>query len=483
MRHCLIILKNFDMKNKIIFLLLIIVATFFLVSCDVLKIDPVDSITQDSYWKTPAEATAAAIGLNDRLQNVSLWTGVWGDLRADIFSRTRGNLVGNLLNVMNNNLSPGTEFGNWARLYTAIGQANWMLSNLPKVNGLTETQLNEFIGEAKFARAYCYYYAVRIWGDVPLITEPYTSATQDFLLPRTPKAQVLAQIEADIDDAVAKAPKTYGSVVNTKGRPTHWAALALKTDFSLWMAKVEGQAAYLQKSLDAANTLITTGSFNLVPTASYLNIFSAKNTVESIYEIQFNVTQNELQDAGNGNSNSPAALSSYAPFGQFNRLLVAEKLIAIVESGDKRFEAITLDLNSTLPKYIKYRGTPTGTQEVTYYDANIIIYRLADIILLKAEALNELNRTDEAITELNRIRTRAGLPATTAKAKAEVKDAILKERYIELCAEGKRWFDLIRNGVVSQEIPLIINSDNILWPIHESLINANSKLEQNAYYR
>ncbi len=332
------------MKKFISILLEAILIVPFLTSCAKLDLTPVDSITQDKYWNTPDEAAAAVVGLNDNLQTVALWSGVWGDLRADIYSSTRGNLVQTLTDVMKNNLTSESPFGNWTRLYTAIGTANWILKNLSKVQGLTDVTRNQYMGEALFARSFCYYYAVRIWGDVPLITEPYTSATDDFFQPRNSKAEVYAQIEKDIEEAILKLPVSFGSISNTKGRPTKWAALALKTDYSLWMAKVEGRAGYAQKSLEAANELLSKSGLSLVSTANYATIFSSKNTTESIYEIQFNNSINEVQDNGTGSSFSPAALTSYDPFGSFNRLLIHEKLISTFEPGDARVNAVTLDI-------------------------------------------------------------------------------------------------------------------------------------------
>lgn len=454
------------------------VLTGLLSACNVLDTKPVDSITQDNFWNTPDEAKAAAVGLNDGLQDATMWVGVWGDLRADIFSSKRGNLVQGLVDVMQNNLSAGTQYGNWTRLYTVIGRANWILANLSRVPGLNPSLQNQYTGEAAFARAFSYYYAVRLWGDVPLITEPYTSATSDFLQPRTPKAQVLAQIEKDIEVAIAQLPTVYSTLSDTKGRPTRWAALALQTDYALWMAKVEGKTDYYAKALAAANQIIDTGGFSLVTGAAYANLFTVKNQPESIYEIQFNNSQNELQE-----NDSPASLTSYVPFSATNRLLIHEKLLATFEPNDLRVPAITLDVTTSFPKYIKYRGSPTGIQQLTFFDANIIIYRLADIILLRAEMLNDQGRTADALLDLNRIRSRAGLPASMATTQAQVKDAILKERYVELCVEGKRWFDLVRNGVVTRELPLITDPANYLWPINEGLLNANPKLVQNAYYK
>ncbi|NJO68884.1 MAG: RagB/SusD family nutrient uptake outer membrane protein [Bacteroidetes bacterium] len=128
-------------------------------------------------------------------------------------------------------------------------------------------------------------------------------------------------------------------------------------------------------------------------------------------------------------------------------------MISTFETGDARVPAITQDLTSSTPIFLKHLGTPTGTQQYRYYDSNNIIYRLADIILLKAETLNELGRTPEALVELNSIRTRAGLPSVASVSQSEVRDFILKERYVELCLEGKRWYDLIRSGVISRELP------------------------------
>lgn len=239
---------------------------------------------------------------------------------------------------------------------------------------------------------------------------------------------------------------------------------------------------YLQKAVGAADQLLAPSSpFRLVATGQYADIFYKKNSQESIFEVQFDVARNELQ--GDGGSNSPYALTAYAPFAPFNRFSISEKFVAAAEAGDARIAALTFAFNSSLPIYTKYKGTPTGNQEITYGDANLFIYRLADIILLKAEALNDLGQTNLAIPLINQIRNRAGLINTTASTPDQVRDAILKERYIELHAEGKRWFDLIRNNVVTREIPGVKGSEHILWPIHESVINENPNIIQNTYYK
>lgn len=137
-------------------------------------------------------------------------------------------------------MGPSNGLVNWTRLYTAIGRANFVLNNLDKVSGLPGPLKNQYIGEALFTRSLCYFYLIRLWGDVPLVTKAFTSANEEFNLPRTPKKEVFAQIEKDLATALPFLPSNYGANVSeTKGRATKWAVLALQTDLFLWLAKVE----------------------------------------------------------------------------------------------------------------------------------------------------------------------------------------------------------------------------------------------------
>ncbi len=454
-------------------------------SCEVLDLKPVSEISQENFWQTPDDAESAAIALYDGMQSGLIWMSVWGEVRADVFSRTQGNVVSALGEVLDNRLSASTTFGTWQPLYRIINRANLMLTNLEGIGGISESKRNQYLGEAYFARAISYYYAVRIWGDVPLVTEPFRSASANFDIPRRPKAEVFALIEADLEMAATLLPTSYTSGIETRGRATKGAAKALQTDVFLWMAQLEGGgAAYFQKAVAAADAVIGNGLYALLPAAQYSSLFFTKNTQESIFELQFDVKNNELQDPNSGGgTHAPAALTLALPLNNFDRLAISEKFLAAAEPNDLRLKYFTFNLDTQAPRFLKYPGTPTGTNQLMFLDANIIFYRLADILLLRAEALNALDQPDEAIVILNRIRSRAGLSNTTATTKEELKAAILQERYVELAAEGKRWFDLVRNGVALEKIDNIEDPANLLWPIREDVMAQNSALIQNSFYK
>ena len=454
-------------------------------ACEVLDLKPVSEISQENFWQTPDDVESAAIALYDGMQSGLIWTSVWGEVRADVFSRTQGNVVADLSEVLDNRLSASSTFGTWAPLYNIINRANLLLFNIEAIPGLTEGKKNQYLGEAYFARAISYYFAVRNWGDVPLVTEPFLSASADFDVPRSPKAQIFAQIESDLEMAVALLPSAYTSELETRGRATKGAAQALQTDVFLWIAQLEGGGApYFQQAIVAADAVINNGLYALLPTDQYNALFFTKNTRESIFELQFDVKNNELQDPNSsGGNHAPAALTLAQPFNNFDRLAISQQFLDATEPGDLRLEYFTFNLDTEAPRFLKYPGTPTGTNEFVFLDANIIFYRVADILLLKAEALNALGQTAEATTIVNQIRNRAGLANTTATSPEEVKAAILQERYIELAAEGKRWFDLVRNGVAVETMDNINDPANVLWPVREDIIEQNSAVEQNSFYK
>ncbi len=454
-------------------------------ACEVLDLKPVSEISQENFWQTPDDAAAAVTAIYDGLQSGLIWTSVWGEVRADVFSRTQGNVVAALSEVLDNRISPSTTFGTWEPLYNIINRTNLVLINVESIPGLSEGKKNQYLGEAYFARAISYFFAVRVWGDVPLVTEPFLSASDDFEIPRSPKADVFAQIEADLEMAVTLLPTSYTSAVETRGRATKGAAQALQTDVFLWIAQLEGGGApYFQQAVASADAVLGNSLYGLLSAEQYNTLFFTKNTQESIFELQFDVANGELQDPeSSGGTSAPAALTLALPFNNFDRLAISEQFLAAVEPGDLRLEYFTFNLDTEAPRFFKYPGTPNGTNELMFLDANIIFYRVADILLLKAEALNALGQSAEAAVIVNQIRNRAGLANTTATSPEEVKAAILQERYVELAAEGKRWFDLVRNGVALETMDNISDPANLLWPVREDVIEQNSAIEQNSFYQ
>ena len=480
-------MKKFNNIHKVV--IAIGSLCMMITACEVVDLEPISDIAGETFWKTPDDAEAGAIAIYDAMQNNNgnggmIWMSVWGEMRADVYSETLGNITNDLNQVLTNQIPTSSPFTQWDGLYLVVNRANLLLTNVGSIAQLTAAQREQYRGEAYFARALSYFYGLRVWGEVPLITEPYTSANQDFDVPRATKEAVLNQIETDLDSAVALLPLAYGSAAATRGRATVGAAQALQTDVFLWHAQVEGGGdAYLQRTVAAADVVLNNPNYALLSTEALPTLFFTKNTQESIFELQFDVQNNELQDDGAGGSNAPAALTLNFPYSGIERLAISEQWLAAVEPGDLRYEYFTFNKETVTPRFFKYPGTSTGEIDFMFLDANIIYYRLADILLLKAEALNQLGDAAGAVAIVNQIRERAGLSAITVSDPTAVKEAILQERYIELAAEGKRWFDLIRNGEAINKLSDISNPGSLVWPINQTIIDLNPLVEQNELYK
>jgi hypothetical protein len=236
---------------------------------------------------------------------------------------------------------------------------------------------------------------------------------------------------------------------------------------------------FYQKALAKCEEVMDDKQYKLVDGDKYADIFTVgkQNTSESIFELSYlpNIT---MEGHNLDNEYVPATGNSY-------RVIPDNKLIAAFNAshGDMR-RTISFDVYDNKPYINKYTaGHPSITTNRRLQDANVVILRLADIILYRAEILNELDRTNDAIPFLNQIRARAGLPSTTASSQADVRLAIENERYLELCFEGNRWFDLVRTGRAQSNIPKLTDLNKILWPVpdHELGLNPNL-LPQNPGY-
>ena len=456
-----------------------------LAACDVLDVEPTSDITDANFWNTPADAAAAVNGVYDGLQTSMLWMAAYGDVRTgeDLFSTVRGNIAGDLVPLIENNLSADVGFANWSRFYSAIARSNNVLANLAGVEALSEDLRAQYRGEALFARALNYFWLVRLWGDVPIVTEPFTSPEGDVNVPQSPRADVYALIERDATEAAGLLPATYpGDAM--QGRATTAAAHALLADLFLWIGQVESDESALQRVIEQADAVISSGYYSLADT--YRDVFWRENTAEALFELQYDYEQGETHGNNSAGVNSPATLTLTGEYSPSTRLVVSQPFLASVEAGDLRIEQVFVDLDTEDPKTIKYLGTPTGNPEQpleSHYDANLIVYRLADVLLMKAEALNELGRTSEAIPLLNQIRARAGLPETTATSQDDFRRALLQERRVEFYAEGKRFFDLVRNGLAVEVLDNLSTEEAIYWPVHEQVLIRNPSIEQNPYYQ
>lgn len=468
------------MKRKATYILTIILATGILSSCKkVIDLSPESAISAESSLTNADAAQAAIIGCYDGLQSLPRTLLVWGEGRADVYGPSDLSVV-EQLQLINGNVNSNNSFCAWGDVYTTINRVNNVLKYVPAIPAFAAKE--SILGEAYFLRGLLYFYLVRTFENVPLITEPYYSTSQDYFPKQAEPAAVWAQVLSDLLAAETRVPDTYAALIDTKGRATKGAVRAVLADYYMWKKQY-------QDALDITAKIVTgsPANYTLVAGASYSTIFLSKNTTESIFELQFNNGTNE-----NGNT----IIGFFLPVGQTSPtaypggnwlVCPSQKLKDAFETGDLRKNATYLNTGSPSAPWrdvnkdygAKYIGTVVGSQRFT--DCNYILYRLADIILLRAEAYNELTQTSNAITELNKIRARAGLSATAAATQNDVRVAIENERLKELAFEGKRYFDLQRSGRYAA-VTGFTNPDWVRWPIASNELLINTNLDQNHGY-
>ncbi len=348
-----------------------------------------------------------------------------------------------------NGVTTNTHVLNQYRLdYQIIARANQILTTIDGVDFAADSK-NNLKGQAMFLRAYAYFELVRYFGKVPLHLTPVTNRAEA-ALPLTSVDSVYIQI---IKDADAAGKLLLNKAKQEPGRATSGAAKTLLANAYIVQKKWALAEALLKD-------VVTNDGYMLMP--DYNDAFSGtttnKNNQESVFEVQFqegsagyngSIIYNFLprpmtadeQKSITGTSN-PQALS-----GEGNNAPTPD-IIAAYEPGDKRKDAsiayVTLSgslRDDKVYPYIKKFAKPHALFNNT--GNNWPIYRYSEVLLFLAEALNEQNKASEAVTYLNMVRARAGLAASVA---TDLRDAIFKERRVELAFENKRWFDLVRSG-------------------------------------
>lgn len=437
-------------------------------SCsDILDKDPVSSFSGQGFYKTSSDAQAGVYGIYDALQSTfRVNFAYWGEGRADA---VQTNHAGDPNALKQNTLSQSITSARWNNIYETVSRANYAIKYIPTVFE-TESEFSlQLIAQAKALRALSYFYAVRVWGDVPLVIEPYESVEQEFFIPKTNKELVLDQIVEDLLFA-AENCKDNHSGEKTRILFTKGGANALLTQVYMWRKQYS-------EAVDTAQKVLDNNLYSLVPITDWSKIFTSGYSNESIFEVGYNETQtNALRVLY-----ALGADSDYYPSTSFRDAF---------EDGDLRKNLIYETTNANPKKIWKFFGEGFSDESPDPSSNNIVLLRLADIILLKAEAHNKLENTTEALKLLNLIRKRAGIPelnqAQAVTLYGSIEAAIAHERLIELSFEGHRWFDLVRTGKaidVMNPINGLSDEANFVWPIHEDALNRNPSLEQNNFYK
>ena len=353
----------------------------------------------------------------------------------------------------------------WAGLYNVIAQTNLTLQKVPGINPMDATRKAQVLGEARFLRAWAYFYLVRLYGDVPLILLPQSTSSPDFYPTRTATETVYAQIVEDLTIAEAAGlPWQQSSGTASKGAAK---ALLAKVYLSMAGFPLNKGTAYYKLAADKSLEVIKDGGFGLFDTYGELHSLATENKKEHMFGIQYlaAVATNPMQQLLLPNFKDVSAYSdevgSTVPTVNFYNSYEAGDLRAKDREGFFYTSYYTggngalKQLNA--PYIFKHfdivaNGT-LGTAGTAQSSLNWPQIRYAEVLLTYAEAQNRADGTPNqaAYDAVNAIRKRALLTPLAGLGQAQFEEAVWRERWHELCYEGITWFDMVRLRKVYNE--------------------------------
>lgn len=488
---------------------LLIITTFvaaIFMGCTKLDVNPVSSIDKNQFYQTESDAVAAVNGIYEIL--ITWPSGFYGmynnltiyldDLTTEYVKAGANTNSAHIRELSNSAVQPTNDFmkAGWAEAYIGINRANTIIDKLSEgANEIPSETKERLINEAKFLRALFYFNIVRWWGDVPLVLHDGEGEGS----PRTPVDKVYAQIVKDLEDA-SNLPAVFPG--STTGRATAGAALATLSKVYLTWAQTDSeegktkQAVLYNKAVEYSNRVIQLGKYRLVENVWDLFATNKKNGPEHIFSIQH-------AQSSNVSSHCVFAMgwSDSEPVLIVNDL----KFYNEIDNADQRKKgayAKTLwnpNKNSyftfKVPLFRKYIDTLNyASDQYAGRNMNYSYIRYAEVLLIKAEAENELNGpTVEAYDAINQVRRRAyWQPLTSASAydfsgltKEQFKKKLQDERFVEFVLEGQHWFDLVRWRKLVQTVKPQkpnVSAKNYLFPLPQEQLILNPNLKQNWGY-
>lgn len=497
---------------------------FIASSCtDWLDIRPESEIVLDDYWLNESQVNQVLSACYRSLTESGTMSRmlVWGELRSDNVTFGNG-MPTDMYKMLNVDISPDNEYCHWGSMYTVINYCNNFLYYAPRVVDLdpnfTESKLRAMEAEVLTIRALSYFYLVRTFGEVPWIETPSIDDAQEYTVPKSPEDTVLNNLVRDLETAMVFARDRFEIPDYNKGRITRNAVRALLADIYLWQEEYGKCVELCDQVLNDTEQQLA-----LVPGEDVISeVFYKGNSSESIFELQFDddimfnwVARDFFGYYGyqNGQWSFPGVLvtGDASPFdfqagtAKESEEDLREKDFLRQETGGDRYFVF---------KYagaLRQENITTGVSTYIYRSttANWIVYRLPEIMLMKAEALIQLETNlAEAMNLINATYLRANpelidgeLRLSNYNTKLDLDKLLLRERQRELMFEGKRWFDLMRLARRENEPSPLLNyvvkkftgsatiqatkmsvMDALFLPIHTDELKANPALEQNSYY-
>lgn len=458
--------------------LIVCISVFLLSSCKkMIDLAPPSEMSEGDFYQTGGDIEQAVTACYGMLQS----EGQYGlnyvflmEIRSDNasledFSKS-GARYGDIEAFNESTANPVIEQA-WRDSYKGIQYCNAVLANIDEVE-MSDMVKAERKGEVYFLRALTYFNLVRLWGDVPLITEKISDPFKSFGTPRTPADKIYAQIKEDLNNAVDMLPVNPSE----PGRAGKGAAQVLLGKVHLTLHNYMDAASILQ-------TVIQSGAYELQENFEDVFKISNENNSEIIFSIQY-MGGSEGEGSGYSNQFAPQGVTSIV--GGIGKTsgdnTPTASLYRAYAQNDKRLE-VTIGLVPDGRFYNKkYLSTPVLPESA---DNNFIVLRYADVLLMAAEALNEIGyNTAEPFEYINAIRSRAGLKEFTSnslKDQAAVRSYIADERQRELAFENHRWFDLLRTGKAlevmnSHEVygtQLNMGQHQVVFPIPQRELNTD----------
>lgn len=442
---------------------------------------PIDQLATDNVFKTKPTIISAVNGMyaafNEGLikpnyYKITYW---WSD-EGEI-SPIPGSEIGDI--ISGNIVPANTQLMQWVFFYRTIFRANTLIEKLPAVGTgiITETEKKQFIAAAKYVRAAEHFTLVTSWGDVPLITS--SSADENLNKPRTPANEVYDQIIKDLTEAAADLPATVNTS-NSKTIHNKFQPLALLAKVYLYLGRWADAEAAASQVINSSQYLLVTGVNNVFKRGSREAILSLGAVGTGLLFDNRAVLGWLTLPATSGNTAS-------------SHCAIPAAMLSSFEAGDQRNVSgnwtISLFGKVFANKYLHNSAATTTTINANPQD--FIYQRLAELYLIRAEARAQqgnINGVNSAASDLNLVRSRAGIGSTSAATQPQMLAAIEKERVTELFYEGHRWYDLKRTGRLQAVLSTVpykaanYKAHYNLWPIPLSELNNSPNLTQNPGY-
>lgn len=473
---------------------LIITVGVLITGCDkdFLDVEPPSTLTGKSYFRNATDAEASITAAYASLRN----------LNSDNYAKlTEAGLLDIMIfNTQGLDLESWSFDANsaivddvWQGAYEGIFRANIVLQEVPGIE-MDKSEQDRIIGEARFLRSLYYWQLTSLFGEVPLVTEADPTDASKAALPKSSLDEVYNLMIGDLKQASTLLPNKSDYSSQDIGRATKGAAQSLLGKLYLYNKDYAMSAAYL-------DSVITSGEYTLL--SDFSDLLVTDNNPESILEIQYEDISN--QGTSRVANDYPQGQGGYANLLPTSDLVNAYEhysgpsaidgrdprlFYSVFQQGDPYDDVSPIFVSAWTPSgYAKKKGSFPVVRTNNYnLGRNFPIIRLADVLLMYAEAMNENNNPSEAVDAINKVRERAGMPGLPTVDypvgnKNEIIAAIVHERRVELAYEHSYLFDLQRLGLAEQELSSVgYTSRNRYFPIPQQELDNNPNLIQNPGY-